>query len=159
MEALATGIALELERGLGYQSGYKTAAKLANLNNLADAGSQQSWIVADVKTGLLRSHNAPQLFANYPREMVEIFTDPDKHDGDITSEDFSRGHAWRKAVNLSKRKPLTGSLEDFGKHYVSLRDGVILTHRTSFLPKTGAAVAFHTPTKAGIPALAYTPTR
>ena len=83
MEALATGIALELERGLGYQSGYKTAAKLANLNNLADASPQQPWIVADVKTGLLRSHNAPQLFTTYPREMVEIFTDPDKHDGNI----------------------------------------------------------------------------
>ena len=124
MDAVATGIALQRARG----EGYGMAAKLANKNIVADATRQQPWLIGDAKTGLLRSHNAPQLFAAFPNEMTEIFTH-ELNPSNITAQEFARGHAWKQVLNIEKNQPLTGSFEDLGKHYISLRDGVFLTHR------------------------------
>ena len=126
MEAIATGIILGRARG----EGYGMAAKLANRNTVADATKQQPWFIGDVKTGLLRSQNAPQLFATFP-EMEEIFTH-DNSPGNITAQEFARGNAWKKVLDIAKNQPLTGSFADLGKHYVSLREGVFLTHRLEY---------------------------
>ncbi len=135
MEALATGFALERERGIGYGA----AARLANQNILGDATSQQPWVIADAKTGLLRSHNAPQLFEAYPTEMREIFTEQGAR-SNITSSEFARGHAWRREHDLDSNKPLTGPLVDLGKHYVRLREGVFLHHRLEYYATPQAGV-------------------
>ena len=124
MDAMATGIALQRARG----EGYGMAAKLANKNTVADATKQQPWILGDVKTGLLRSQNAPQLFDAFPNEMTEIFTHVN-NPGNITAQEFARGHAWKQVLNIDKNQPLTGSFEDLGKHYVKLREDVFLAHR------------------------------
>ena len=128
MEAIASGIALERERGIGYRTGYTKAAALANRNIMADASKQQPWIVGDAATGLLRSHNAPQLFDVFRNEMEEIFTH-ELTPGNITPQEFARGHAWKKVLNIENNEPLTGSFEDLDKHYVNLKTGVFLTHR------------------------------
>ena len=133
LDALTTGYSLERERGIGYGM----AARLANQNILSDATSQQPWIVADAKTGLLRSHNAPQLFDVYPTEMREIFTEEGGR-SNITSGEFARGHAWRRAHDLDANKPLTGPLADLGKHYVRLRTDVFLHHRLQHYPTAPA---------------------
>ena len=130
MEAVATGIALERSRGIGYMAGYGYAATLANRNTLNDATTQQPWVVAESATGLLRSQNAPQLFKEFQTEMEEIFTDKAKGKN-ITADKFSKGHAWNQVLGLAKNTPLTGPLEDVGQHYVKLKDGVFLHHRMS----------------------------
>ena len=127
MDAMATGIALQRARG----EGYGMAAKLANKNIVADATKQQPWLLGDAKTGLLRSQNAPQLFDAFPNEMTEIFTHVN-NPGNITAQEFARGSAWKKVLDIAKNQPLTGSFEDLGKHYISLRDGVFLTHRLEY---------------------------
>jgi hypothetical protein len=128
MEAIASGIALERERGIGFGAGYTKAAALANRNIISDATTQQPWIVGDAATGLLRSHNAPQLFDAFRNEMEEIFTH-ELNPSNITPQEFARGHAWKKVLNIENNEPLTGSFEDLGKHYVTLKRGVFLTHR------------------------------
>ena len=67
MEALATGFALERERGIGYGAGYTMAAALANRNTLLDATNQQPWVLAESETGLMRSLNAPPAVHRIPR--------------------------------------------------------------------------------------------
>ena len=129
MEALATGFALERERGIGYGAGYTMAAALANRNTLLDATNQQPWVLAESETGLMRSLNAPQLFTEYQDEMEEIFTDKALKGKNITADKFSRGDAWKRVLGLEKNTSLTGPLEDVGKHYVKLKDGVFLHHR------------------------------
>ena len=130
MDALGTGFSLQHARG----EGYATATTLANKNTLADATRQQPWVVGDAKTGLLRSQNAPQLFAAFPDEMREIFTH-DEAPGIISAHEFARGKAWRKVLSIDKNQPLTGSFGDVGKHYVKLREGVFLTHRPDLGPE------------------------
>jgi hypothetical protein len=124
MDALGAGFSLNRARG----EGYMTAATLANRNIMADSSKQQPWVLGDAKTGLLRSQNAPQLFAAFPNEMVELFTH-ENAPHNITADEFARGKAWKKVLNIDKNQPLTGSLSDIGKHYVKLSEGVFLTHR------------------------------
>ena len=124
LDALGTGFSLQRARG----EGYATAAKLANQNVVADATKQQPWVLGDKKTGLLRALNAPQLFAAFPNEMVEVFTHENTPDN-ITPHEFARGHAWRKVLDIDKNQPLTGSFEDLGKYYVKLREDTFLSHR------------------------------
>ena len=108
MEAIATGIILGREKLLGYSAGYAYAAKLANENILKDATKQQPFIIADAKTGILRSQNAPQLFKEFRQEMEETFTDPGG--SNITPDEFARGVAWNRAIGAARNAPLTGPL-------------------------------------------------
>ena len=111
LQALGTGFSnFSLERAnlVGYSAGYNYAATIANQNILKDATKQQSYIIADVKTGILRSQNAPQLFASFRKEMVETFTR--QGESDITSDEFSKGDAWRRATERTPH----GSLLSYG---------------------------------------------
>ena len=128
VEAIATGIILGREKLLGYSAGYAYAAKVANENILKDATKQQSFVIADVKTGILRSQNVPQLFAEFGKEMVETFTTPGN--SNITPEEFSRGHAWNRSLGTTRNTPLTGPLSAVAHRYVKLKDGVFLHHRS-----------------------------
>ena len=133
MEALATGIALERERGLSYQAGYGYAATLANRSTLKDANKQQPWFIADASTGLLRSLNTPQLFTEFTDEIEEIFTD--KAAGkNITLTEFSKGDAWKRVTGMTKNTPLTGPFEPLENRYVKLKDGVFMHHRMTAYP-------------------------
>ena len=126
-EAIATGIILAQTNLRGYSAGYNYAATVANQNILNDATKQQPFIIADVKTGILRSQNAPQLFTEFRQEMVETFTRAGE--SDITSDEFSKGDAWRRATGATRNAPLTGPFSAMGEHYVKLKDGVFLHHR------------------------------
>jgi hypothetical protein len=128
MDALGNGFALERERGIGYGAGYTTAAALANRNILLDATKQQPWIIAEMETGLLRSQNTPQLFAEFQTEMEELFTE-DKTKGNITQAEFARGDAWKRVTGVTKNTPLTGPFEPLSNRYVKLKDGLLLHHR------------------------------
>jgi len=132
-EALSTGYA-SLREGDARSRGYIEAALIANQNILHDASSQQPWVIADVNTGILRSMNGPQLFKAYGTEMEELFSN--EHTGqNITQQEFSRGRAWREAVDLANNKPLTGSFDEIGQRYVKLKEGVLLHHRTKYQPQ------------------------
>ena len=132
-EALGTGYAF-LREANARNRGYIEAALIANHNILSDASSQQPWVIADVKTGILRSMNGPQLFEAYGTEMEELFSNEDTGQN-ITQQEFSRGRAWRDAVGLTNNKPLTGSFDELGSRYVKLREGVLLHHRTKYQPQ------------------------
>ena len=127
LQALGTGFSLERANLVGYSAGYNYAATVANQNILNDATKQQPFILADVKTGILRSQNAPQLFTEFRQEMVETFTRAGE--SDITSDEFSKGDAWRRATGATRNAPLTGPFSAMGEHYVKLKDGVFLHHR------------------------------
>ena len=130
LDALADGFA----RLRSKKEGYNEAARLANTNTLLDATVQQPWIIADKKTGLLRSQNAPQLFAGpYKAEMEKIFT-PAGDSDPITANQFSKGHAWKRELNIDRNVPLTGPLSDIGQLYVRLGDDVLLHHRSMNAP-------------------------
>ena len=91
----------------GFRRGYTVAATKANQNILADQAA--AWILADSKTGLLRSQTASQLFqGEHKTAMDEIFSK--EGGGAITGRGFARGHAWKKEVGLQRNKPLTGPL-------------------------------------------------
>ena len=125
LDALADGFS----RLRAKKEGYNKAARLANTNTLLDATIQQPWILADEKTGLLRSQNAPQLFAGpYKDDMETIFTSPTAN-VKITAKQFSQGHAWKRELNITRNAPLTGPLSDIGQLYVRLGDDVLLHHR------------------------------
>lgn len=132
-EALGTGYAF-LREANARNRGYIEAALIANHNVLSDASSQQPWIIADVKTGILRSMNGPQLFKAYGMEMEELFTD-ENAGRNISQQEFSRGRAWREAVDLANNKPLTGSFDELGSRYMKLKEGVFLHHRTKYQPQ------------------------
>ena len=120
----------------GSLKGYNRAATLVNRNVLADGHA--AWILADSRTGLLRAQTASQLFEGEVKdEMVEQFSDGIN----ITPTEFSRGHAWKKALGVPKHQPLTGPLKDIGRDYIRLNDHVYLHHRTEALPPA----AFETP--------------
>ena len=129
LDALADGFSRLRVKKEGHHEGYNKAARLANTNTLLDATAQQPWILADTKTGLLRSQNAPQLFAGpYKADMEAIFT-PTRAPTAITQEQFSKGHAWKRELNIARNVPLTGPLSDIGQLYVRLGDDVLLHHR------------------------------
>ena len=87
--------------------GYQKVATIVNRNVLADGHA--AWILADSRTGLLRAQTASQLFEGEVKtEMVEQFSDGIN----ITPTEFSRGHAWKKALGHSKNQPLTGPLKE-----------------------------------------------
>ena len=145
-EAAALGEGFSRERAMqgGYKVGrrdgsligYNRAATMVNRNVLADGHA--AWILADSRTGLLRAQTASQLFEGEVKtEMVEQFSDGI----DITPTEFSRGHAWKKALGVPKHQPLTGPLKDIGRDYIRLNDHVYLHHRTEALPPA----AFETP--------------
>ena len=138
-EAAALGEGFSRERVMqgGYKVGrrdgsligYNRAATLVNRNVLADGHA--AWILADSRTGLLRAQTSSQLFEGEVKtEMVEQFSDGI----DITPTEFSRGHAWKKALGHSKNQPLTGPLKDIGRDYVRLNENVYLHHRSEALP-------------------------
>ena len=88
--------------------------------------------------GLLRAQTAAQLFQGEVRtEMIEQFSDG----VDITPTEFSRGHAWKKALGVPKHQPLTGLLKHVGRDYVRLNNNVYLHHRSEARPAT----TFETP--------------
>ena len=128
IEALGTGFARAREKLLGYSAGYAYAATVANENILKDATKQQSFVIADVKTGILRSQNAPQLFTEFRQEMIETFTRIGE--SDITADEFARGHAWNHAIGAARNAPLRGPLSAVGQNYVKIKDGVFLHHRS-----------------------------
>ena len=127
LQALGTGFSLERANLVGYSAGYNYAATVSNQNILNDATKQHPFILADVKTGILRSQNAPQLFTEFRQEMVETFTR--QGDSDITPDEFSRGDAWRRAIGAARNAPLTGPFSAVGVGYVKIKDGVFLHHR------------------------------
>ena len=133
MEALAAGLSLERERGLGYVAGYSYATAISNTNILLDASSQQPWIIADSMTGQLRSLNAPQLFREFQTEMEEVFT-ADKTQGNITLPESQKGDAWKRVAGVARNTPLTGPFKPLNHRYVKLKDGVFLHHRMSHYP-------------------------
>ena len=133
MEALATGIALERERGLSYQAGYGYAATLANRSTLKDVNKHASWFIADASTGLLRNLNTPQLFTEFQDEMEEIFTNKSAS-RNITVQEFSKGDAWKRVTGMTKNTPLTGPFEPLEKRYVKIKDGVFMHHRMTAYP-------------------------
>ena len=144
LEALGVGFGRERAMQGGYKVGrrdgsligYNRAATIVNRNVLADGHA--AWILADSRTGLLRAQTASQLFEGEVKtEMVEQFSD----DIDITPTEFSRGHAWKKALGFSRNQPLTGPFKDIGRDYIRLNDNVFLHHRTEALPPA----AFETP--------------
>ena len=149
-ELQALGVGFDRERAMqgGYKVGrrdgsligYNRAAVIVNRNVLADGHA--AWIIADSRTGLLRAQTASQLFEGEVKdEMVEQFSDGIN----ITPTEFSRGHAWKKALGVPKHQPLTGPLKDIGRDYIRLNDHVYLHHRTESLPPAAAAAAFETP--------------
>ena len=149
-ELQALGVGFDRERAMqgGYKVGrrdgsligYNRAAVIVNRNVLADGHA--AWILADSRTGLLRAQTASQLFEGEVKtEMVEQFSDGI----DITPTEFSRGHAWKKALGVPKHQPLTGPLKDIGRDYIRLNDHVYLHHRTEALPPAAAPAAFETP--------------
>ena len=143
LDALSSGFARERAGRQGYRQGYTNAATLANANTLLDATTQQPWILADTKTGLLRSQNAPQLFAGpYKDDMETIFTSPGATNT-ITAEQFTKGNAWKSQFKLSKNTPLTGPLADIGHQYVRLSGDVLLHHRPDIATAQPAFVAPH----------------
>ena len=147
LEALGAGFSREMAKQGGYIAGrrdgrilgHQQVANLVNTQVLNDGHA--AWVLADSKTGLLRAQTSQQLFEGpYGTEMVEQFST----DGvEITPNEFSRGHAWKKALGHSKQQPLTGLLKNIGKDYVRLNDNVYLHHRSETLPST----AFETPHK------------
>ena len=149
-ELQALGVGFDRERAMqgGYKVGrrdgsligYNRAAVIVNRNVLADGHA--AWILADSRTGLLRAQTASQLFEGEVKdEMVEQFSDGIN----ITPTEFSRGHAWKKALGVPKHQPLTGPLKDIGRDYIRLNDHVYLHHRTEALPPAAAPAAFETP--------------
>ena len=150
-ELQALGVGFDRERAMqgGYKVGrrdgsligYNRAAVIVNRNVLADGHA--AWIIADSRTGLLRAQTASQLFEGEVKtEMVEQFSDGI----DITPTEFSRGHAWKKALGVPKHQPLTGPLKDIGRDYVRLNDNVYLHHRSETLPPA----AFETPRRGSL---------
>ena len=144
LDALGVGFGRERAMQGGYKVGrrdgsligYNRAAVIVNRNVLADGHA--AWILADSRTGLLRAQTASQLFEGEVKtEMVEQFSDGT----DITPSEFSRGHAWKKALGVPKHQPLTGPFKDIGRDYIRLNDNVFLHHRTEALPPA----AFETP--------------
>ena len=149
-ELQALGVGFDRERAMqgGYKVGrrdgsligYNRAAVIVNRNVLADGHA--AWVLADSRTGLLRAQTASQLFEGEVKdEMVEQFSDGIN----ITPTEFSRGHAWKKALGVPKHQPLTGPLKDIGRDYIRLNDHVYLHHRTEALPPAAAPAAFETP--------------
>ena len=91
----------------GRIQGYQKAAIRVNTNVLAD--THAAWILADSKTGLLRSQTATQIFEGpYGTEMVEHFSE-EGPGGTISPTAFSRGHAWKRVLGVPDHQPLTSS--------------------------------------------------
>ena len=147
LEALGAGFSRENTKMESYTAGrrdgriigYQKAANIVNTQTLNDGHA--AWIIADSKTGLLRAQTSQQLFEGpYGTEMVEQFSDDGSQ---ITPTEFARGHAWKRALGISRNQPLTGLLKNIGQDYVRLNDTVYLHHRSETLPPA----AFETPHK------------
>ena len=107
-------------------TGYAEAARKANLQLINDHAKSNGWMLADTKSGLVRSITAKTLFEQFGAEVNENFA---KQGEVLTAETFGKGHAWKRVVQPEyKSEPLSGPFEKVFEQTVKLRDGLYLAH-------------------------------
>ena len=131
-------------------TGYTEAATKANLQLINDHAKSNGWMLADTKSGLVRSITAKTLFEQFGTEVTENFA---KQGEILTAETFGKGHAWKRVVRPEyKSEPLSGPFEKVFEQTVKLRDGLYLAH----MPENSSIDAsFQTLLK--VPSLNYMP--
>jgi hypothetical protein len=107
-------------------TGYAEAARKANLQLINDHAKSNGWMLADTKSGLVRSVTSKSLFDELGAEVNENFA---KQGEVLTAETFGKGHAWKRVVRPEyKSEPLSGPFEKVFEQTVKLRDGLYLAH-------------------------------
>jgi hypothetical protein len=118
------GMIPELQLGFARQGGYQAALGLANRTTSSDAS--KPWLVADYKTGLIRSLSNRQVVRDYGDQLAAL------NDGEpVSASLLGKGGWWKKQVGLRKKEPLAQAFGSPGFRGLDLGGRGLIVHRAS----------------------------